>query len=254
MSAPRTVVVTGGAQGMGLGIARKFHQLGDNVVVADLNGENATAAVAEIGAGSTERLLDLDCDVTVGDSVDSMIDATVDRFGGLDILVNNAGTVTMKLCAEMSEDEWDLVMDVNAKGVFLCSRSALRVMDKGSIISIASQAGKRGQALFTNYCASKAAVIGFTRALAMEVCPDIRVNAVCPGTVATPMMEREYVWETERTGVPRDELEKRWVEKVPMGRLQRPENIADAIIFLASDSASEILGQALNVDGGMVME
>src|SRR4051794_23961666 len=129
----RTVVVTGGAQGMGFGIAKRFAEAGDNVVIADLNGDNAQRAADELG-GAGAAVLAHQCDVVAEESVREMVNATVARFGGLEVLVNNAGTVTMKLCSEMSVDEWDLVMDVNAKGPFICAREALRVMPPGSSI------------------------------------------------------------------------------------------------------------------------
>ncbi len=249
----QVAIVSGAAQGMGLAISRSFANEGANVVMADLNKDGVFDAALEIG----DQALPVECDVTAEPEVQAMVMAAQERFGKIDVLVNNAGTVTMGLCVELSERDWDMVMAVNVKGVFLCSKAVLpHMLDRqsGSIISIASQAGKRGYPLFTHYCASKAAVIGFTRALAMELAPVIRVNAVCPGTVATPMMEREYGWETERTGVPRDELEQRWIDRIPLGRLQRPEDIAAAVLFLASTESSEMTGQSLNVDGGMVMD
>jgi NAD(P)-dependent dehydrogenase (short-subunit alcohol dehydrogenase family) len=185
------------------------------------------------------------------------VEAAVGQLGAVDVFVNNAGTITMRRVVELSEDEWDTVMDVNAKGVFLCTRAILPHMlerKSGSIVNIASQAGKRGYKLFAHYCASKAAVIVFSKGVALEVAPDVRVNCVCPGIVNTDMMEREYGWEEAMTGEPKESIQKRWMSGIPMGRFQEPEHIARVALFLASDDASEMTGQAINVTGGMVME
>jgi NAD(P)-dependent dehydrogenase (short-subunit alcohol dehydrogenase family) len=147
-------------------------------------------------------------------------------------------------------------MDVNAKGVFLCCRAVLpRMLERaaGTILNIASQAGKRGYPKLSHYCASKWAVIGFTQTLALEVAPAVRVNAICPGIVATEMMDREYAWEEEQSGVPRAKLEADWLASIPMGRFQTPEHVAAMAAFLASEDASEITGEAVNVTGGGTM-
>jgi NAD(P)-dependent dehydrogenase (short-subunit alcohol dehydrogenase family) len=163
----------------------------------------------------------------------------------------------MKQTVDLPEKDWDFVMDVNAKGVFLTVQAALPGMlerGKGNIVNIASQAGKRGYKLFAHYCASKAAVIVFTKGVALEVAPTVRINCVCPGIVNTEMMEREYAWEEEMTGESKESIQKRWMSGIPMGRFQEPEHIARVAMFLASDDASEMTGQAINVTGGMVME
>jgi len=249
------VVVTGAAQGMGRAIASAFLGEGARVVLADLNEEGAGKAAAELGGDS--RAVGMRCDVTSASDVDSLIDRSIAHLGRIDVFVNNAGTITMRKTVELSEDEWDLVMDVNAKGVFLCTRRVLPHMLErggGAIVNIASQAGKRGYKLFTHYCASKAAVIVFSKGVALEVAPTVRVNCVCPGIVNTDMMEREYAWEQAMTGEPRESIQARWMSGIPMGRVQEPEHVARVALFLASDDASEMTGQAINVTGGMVME
>ena len=178
-------------------------------------------------------------------------------LGGIDVLVNNAGVITMDKVVDVTEKDWDFVMDVNAKGVFLCVKAAIPGMlerGSGNIVNIASQAGKRGYKLFAHYCASKAAVIVFSKGLALEVAPTIRINCVCPGIVNTEMMDREYAWEEEMTGESKDSIKARWMSGIPMGRFQEPEHIARLALFLASDDSSEMTGQAINVTGGMVME
>jgi NAD(P)-dependent dehydrogenase (short-subunit alcohol dehydrogenase family) len=197
------------------------------------------------------------CDVTNAADVAQLLEGAIDKMGSVDILVNNAGTITMSKVVDTDEKDWDLVMDVNAKGVFLCTKAVLpHMLDRksGAIVNIASQAGKRGYKLFAHYCASKAAVIGFSKGVALEVAPHVRVNCVCPGVVNTDMMEREYAWETAMTGEPKKSIQKRWLAGIPMGRFQEPKDIAGVALFLASDAASEMTGQAINVTGGMVME
>ena len=247
----KNVVVTGGAQGMGRAIGAAFVKEGAQVLLADLNADGVAATAKELGT------LQARCDVTNSDDVSSLISTSVDQLGSVDVLVNNAGTITMKNVVDMEEREWDMVMDVNAKGVFLCTKAVLpHMLERGSgaIVNIASQAGKRGYKLFAHYCASKAAVIVFSKGVALEVAPHVRVNCVCPGVVNTDMMEREYAWETAMTGEPKESIKKRWLAGIPMGRFQEPEDVAKVALFLASDDASEMTGQAINVTGGMVME
>jgi NAD(P)-dependent dehydrogenase (short-subunit alcohol dehydrogenase family) len=251
----RGVVVTGAAQGMGRAIAEAFVTEGARVVLADLNEEGVVKTAGELGQnGNTFAVR---CDVTKADDVTSLVESAVDQLDAVDVFVNNAGTITMRQVVDLGEDEWDLVMDVNAKGVFLCTRAILPHMlerKSGSIVNIASQAGKRGYKLFAHYCASKAAVIVFSKGVALEVAPHVRINCVCPGIVNTDMMEREYDWEQAMTGEPKESIQKRWMSGIPMGRFQEPEHIARVAMFLASDDASEMTGQAINVTGGMVME
>jgi meso-butanediol dehydrogenase/(S,S)-butanediol dehydrogenase/diacetyl reductase len=245
------VLVTGGAAGMGRAIAEAFLSEGGRVVVADINGDRVAETAKEIGASA------LTCDVTNGDQVREMIANAESSLDGIDVLVNNAGVITMKQTVDLPEKDWDFVMDVNAKGVFLTVQAALPGMlerGKGNIVNIASQAGKRGYKLFAHYCASKAAVIVFSKGVALEVAPTVRINCVCPGIVNTEMMEREYAWEEEMTGESKASIQKRWMSGIPMGRFQEPEHIARVAMFLASDDASEMTGQAINVTGGMVME
>ena len=249
------VVVTGGAQGMGRAIAEAFVAEGARVVLGDLNESVVQATAADLGGG--DQAIGLRCDVTNANAVKALTDAAISHLGGVDIFVNNAGTITMQKMTDISEDDWDLVMDVNAKGVFLCTRAIVPHMlerKKGAIVNIASQAGKRGYKLFTHYCASKAAVIVFTKGVALEIAPDVRINCVCPGIVNTDMMEREYAWEQAMTGEPKESIKARWMSGIPMGRFQEPEHVARVALFLASDDASEMTGQAINVTGGMIME
>jgi NAD(P)-dependent dehydrogenase (short-subunit alcohol dehydrogenase family) len=249
------VVVTGAAQGMGRAISAAFLEEGARVVLSDMNEEGVAVTAKALDANG--RALAVRCDVTKAADVAKLVESSIDALGDVDIFVNNAGTITMRQIVDLSEDEWDLVMDVNAKGVFLCTRAILpHMLERGSgaIVNIASQAGKRGYKLFAHYCASKAAVIVFSKGVALEVAPQVRVNCVCPGIVNTDMMEREYAWEEEMTGESKESIQKRWMSGIPMGRFQEPEHIARVALFLASDDASEMTGQAINVTGGLVME
>lgn len=249
------VVVTGAAQGMGRAIAAAFLAEGARVVLSDMNEEGVQETARQLdpdGAASAVR-----CDVTRSADVKNLVAAAVEQLGAVDVFVNNAGTITMRQVVDLSEDEWDTVMDVNAKGVFLCTQSILPHMlerKSGAIVNIASQAGKRGYRLFAHYCASKAAVIVFSKGVALEVAPHVRINCVCPGIVNTDMMEREYAWEEAMTGESKESIKTRWMSGIPMGRFQEPEHVARVALFLASDDASEMTGQAINVTGGMVME
>jgi NAD(P)-dependent dehydrogenase (short-subunit alcohol dehydrogenase family) len=252
----RGVLVTGGAAGMGRAIAQAFLSEGARVVICDIDESRAKQTASEL-SGDGNSVLALGCDVTNAEQVSETIGRSDDHLGGIDVLVNNAGVITMHKAVDLSEQDWDSVMAVNSKGVFLMIRAVLPgMLDRGhgNIVNIASQAGKRGYKLFAHYCASKAAVIVFTKAVALEVAPTVRINSICPGIVNTEMMEREYAWEEAMTGESKPSIQARWMSGIPMGRFQEPEHIARVVLFIASDDASEMTGQAINVTGGMVME
>jgi NAD(P)-dependent dehydrogenase (short-subunit alcohol dehydrogenase family) len=246
------VVVTGGAQGMGRAIAQAFAEEGAGVLIADLDIERAEATAAELDGG---RVIAARCDVRDGASFQAAIDRAIAELGRVDVLANNAGAITMNKVVDLSDEEWDLNMDVNAKGVFNGTRAVLPHMlerGSGSIVNTSSEAGKMGMPLVAHYCAAKAAVIGFTRAVAREVAPHVRVNAICPGTVQTEMLDRLSEVESKLTGASRQEIDDFLLSEIPMGRFQKPSDIANVVLFLCSDAASEMTGQALNVTGGKV--
>ena len=248
----KVTIVTGAGIGMGRGIARILAKEGAIVVVSDVNADTAKSTAVEIKSMGGESLA-LTMDVRSSDQIDQVIKGTLDAFGRIDILVNNAGVSTMAPVVDMTEEEWDFNVDVNAKGTFLCTRAVLKQMIKqgkgGRIVCVSSIAGKFGNKYYSHYSASKWAVIGFVKSVAMEVA----VNAVCPGRVATSMEERELGWEAKFLKVPVEEVKKAYLDSVPLGRLETPEDVAKLVVFLASDDADYITGEAIEVTGGMFL-
>jgi NAD(P)-dependent dehydrogenase (short-subunit alcohol dehydrogenase family) len=251
----RRALVTGAGTGIGRAIARALARDGASVAVTDLDGDAARRVADEIGMPAAG----LPLDVTDPDSTERAFEEAVQRLGGLEIVCANAGVSTMRSLAELEPAEWDFNMAVNAKGVFLTNRAAVRYWlghgVAGVIVNTASMAGKIGAPLLAHYSASKFAVVGFTQALAREVAPNgIRVNCVCPGFVRSSMQERELVWEAGLRGMTVDEVRDEYVTLTPLGRLEEPEDVADAVAFLAGDRARFITGEALNVSGGARMD
>lgn len=249
-------VVTGAGQGIGRGIALRLAQEGCNVTVADINFEKAKEVATEIQS-LDKQSLPLQIDVTKAEDAERMIEETVRHFGRVDILVNNAGIIRVAFLPEVSEEDWDAVLDVNLKGTFLCSRAAARVMIEqrsGNIINISSKSGKKGGLWLSAYCASKFGVIGLTQSMALDLAPfGIRVNAVCPGIVFTPMWDQLDFLYAKKLGIRPEEVRAKYIEKIPMGRECSVEDVANVVVFLASDLASYLTGQAINVAGGQEM-
>ncbi|WP_239615032.1 SDR family NAD(P)-dependent oxidoreductase [Cohnella mopanensis] len=247
----KTLVVTGGLTGIGKGIADLFLTAGANVVIGDIA---CKPGVDKVHA----RLVHTRTDVTAQQDADALIRTAVEVFGGVDILVNNSGTSTMDYVTDIKESDWDKVMDVNAKGVYLVSQAGAKQMLRqghgGRIINIASQAGKNGYRCMGNYCASKHAVLGFTKVMAVELAKEqILVNAVCPGIVETDMKRRERVEGAALRGMSPEDILAEDRSQVPLGRTAQPEDVANVVLFLASPLSSYMTGQAINVTGGMTM-
>jgi NAD(P)-dependent dehydrogenase (short-subunit alcohol dehydrogenase family) len=252
----QTAIVTGGARGLGRGIAEAFIREGASVLVADINEQllaQTVEALSELsGAVRAARV-----NVADADDVQRMVADALEWRGQIDHLVNNAGIVRIAALVSTSEAEWDQVIDVNLKGVFLGMRAVLPHMIErrsGSIVNIASQAAKRGNQYIAPYCASKAGVISLTQTAALEAAPHVRVNCVCPGFINTELQEEEYDVVATITGQDREEIKAGWLAAMPLGRFQEVGDVADAVLFLASSAASQTTGEALNVSGGMVMD
>ena len=249
--AGRKALVTGAATGIGAAIAVALAREGATVCVTDLDVSKASQVAQTAGKESFA----LPLDVTNAQQTQDVFEIAAKRLGGLGIVCANAGVSTMNRVEDLSEAEWDFNLDVNAKGVFLTDQAAIRMLKKngtpGVIVNTASMAGKVGVPFLAHYAASKFAVVGFTQSLALEVAPlGIRVNCVCPGFVRTSMQEREVQWEAKLAGTSPDEILAHYVSLTPLGRLEDPEDVADTVVFLASDLARYITGEALNVTGG----
>jgi 3-oxoacyl-[acyl-carrier protein] reductase len=241
----KVALVTGAAQGIGRAIALLLAQKGADIVVSDINLEKAEETVREIETIG-RRAMAIRADVANTNDVERMVEAILGRFGQIDILVNNAGITRDKLILRMTEEDWDAVLNVNLKGTFNCTKAVVRHMSKqrrGKIVNIASVVGEMGNVGQANYSASKAGVIGFTKTIAREFAQrGINVNAIAPGYIETPMTE-----------VLPEKVKEELRRMIPMGRLGRPGDVAEAVLFLVSEASRYITGQVLNVNGGIYM-
>ncbi|EKF20627.1 SDR family NAD(P)-dependent oxidoreductase [Nitratireductor pacificus] len=247
----KRALVTGGASGIGLAMARAMHLQGIGVAIADLDGD----AAAQVAGGLGGDAIGLRMDVRDRASVEAATAQAIERLGGLEIMIANAGVSSMRPALELTDDDWNFNMDVNARGVFYANQAAARHFVKagtGVIVNTASLAAKVGAPLLAHYSASKFAVVGWTQALARELAPrGIRVNAVCPGFVRTSMQEREVAWEAELRGMTPDEVRADYIGQTPLGRLETAEDVAGVAVFLCSGAARFMTGQAINVTGGV---
>lgn len=251
----KAAIVTGAGRGIGRAMALALAEHGADVLVCDINLEGAESVAGEIEKLG-RKSLPLKMDVTREDDNAKMAELAVSEFGRIDIQCNNAGIVSMSRIQDLSVDEWDRVFAVNARGIFLGTRAVVGQMLKqgsGKIINTASQAGKMAWPLIGHYCASKAAVILFTKACALEFAPTILVNAVCPGTVYTDMTKSEIVWASEIHGKDQETIRQEYLDVIPLQRFAEPEDIAKVVVFLASDYSNYMTGQAVNVTGGQTM-
>ncbi|HEY42220.1 MAG TPA: 3-oxoacyl-ACP reductase FabG [Dehalococcoidia bacterium] len=240
----RVAIVTGGGRGIGRAIAIKLAEVGATVVVNDVGDSKPADEVAEeISKMGRQSMVAL-ADVSQSTEVTSLVDNTVEKYGKVDILVNNAGITRDQLIMRMSDDDWDKVLGINLKGVFLCSKAVLRPMMKqrwGRIISISSIVGLIGNAGQANYASAKAGIIGLTRTIAKEVASrGITANAIAPGFIDTAMTQQ----------LP-EERRQELINQIPLGSLGTPRDIAEVVAFLASEEARYITGQVITVDGGI---
>ena len=253
--AGKRAIVTGGATGIGLAIARQFQAAGMRVAIADLDEAGAVKAAASLGP----QHMGVKIDVRDRASVERAFADVIAAFGGYDILAANAGVSSMKLVVDLEDSDWDFNFDVNAKGIFFTNQAAVKhfLAEKrqGVIVNTASLAGKWGAPWLAHYSASKFAVVGFTQALAREMAPHgIRVNCVCPGFVKTGMQSREVEWEAHLRKMSPQAVIDDYINQTPMGRLEEPDDVAKTVLFLASDLAGFVTGEALNVTGGVRMD
>jgi sorbitol-6-phosphate 2-dehydrogenase len=255
----RIAIVTGGAQGLGEAICYRLAHEGAHVVVADLNMDGALETAAKVGAETNRRTLAVNVDVTDEAQVSSMVGQTLEEFGRLDILVSNAGILIAGDVDDFPAGKWRAVIDVNLFGYFLCAKHAARVMKpqgSGTIIQINSKSGKKGSYKNTAYAASKFGGIGLTQSLALELAEhNIRVNAVCPGNLLdSPLWVNSlYKQYAEKWGITEEEVRQKYVDQVPMKRGCTYEDVTNVVVFLASDQAGYMTGQAINVTGGQEM-
>lgn len=238
-------LITGAAQGIGRAIALGMAKEGADVCIADVNAEKAHTTAEEIRASGV-RASAISLDVSSQDGVTRAFRSFVEEFGSLDILVNNAGITRDGLILRMKEEDWDAVMNINLKGTFLCSREAVKIMSRqrsGKIINISSIVAFIGNPGQANYSSSKAGVIGLTKTIAKEYASrGIRVNAVAPGFIQTPMTDA-------LTDMVKDEMKR----AIPLAQFGTPDDVANAVVFLASEESDYITGQVLHVNGGMYM-
>jgi sorbitol-6-phosphate 2-dehydrogenase len=256
----KVAIVTGAAQGLGEAIAKRLADEGASVMVADMNYPKARQVADEIIKNSGEnKALAFQVDVTKSDDTRKMVEETVKKFGRLDILVSNAGILKAFEISEFPEDVWRKVIDVNLAGYFLCAREAAGVMKEqksGVIIQVNSKSGKKGSFWNSAYAASKFGGIGLTQSIALDLAPyGVRVNAICPGNLLDSPLWTDSLYEqySKKWGISKEEVRKKYEEQVPLGRGCTYDDICNVLVFLVSDEASYMTGQAINVTGGQEM-
>ena len=248
----KVVIITGGGSGIGKSIAKLFSKNNAIVCVTDIDIKKAEETSNEC----QNKSFFYDLDVTNKNNVKNIFNQIHKEVGFYDILISNAGVSNMKYIEDITEDDWNFNMNVNAKGVLLCNQEAIKYFKnnkiKRRIVNTASLASKIGAPLLAHYSASKFAVVGFTQAAARETAKyGIRINAVCPGFVKTSMQEREVKWEAKLRNISEKQVIDDYINQTPLGRLEEPEDVAKVVLFLSSDESNFMTGQAINVTGGI---
>lgn len=242
----KNAIITGGARGIGEAIARKLASNGANIIIWDVSAESAQETANKIAKEFNVKATGAAVDVTKTEAVENAAESVQKDFGSIDILVNNAGVTRDNLMMRMKDDDWDFVLNINLKGVFICTRTVAKIMAKqrgGAIVNIASVVGIMGNPGQANYSASKGGVIALTKTTAKEFAGrNVRCNAVAPGFIQTAMTDKL----SEKT-------KEQMLMFIPLGVMGKPEDVAKAVNFLASDEANYITGEVIKVDGGMVM-
>jgi 3-oxoacyl-[acyl-carrier protein] reductase len=241
----RVAIVTGGGRGLGEVFCKSLAEVGASVAVVDIDEDNAQSVAADLERSGVPSIA-IATDVTDRDAVGAIVQKTLDKWGRIDILVNNAGITRDTLLMRMTDDQWNAVIQTNMTSVFLCTQAAIKPMIKaryGRVISISSVVGLIGNPGQANYATSKAGIIGFTKTVARELAPrNVTANAVAPGFIESAMTD----------ALP-EKAKQAMLDNVPLGRTGKPEDVASAVLYLASEQASYVTGQVINVDGGMVM-
>lgn len=255
----RIALVTGGAQGLGEAICHRLAREGAHIVVADLNLAGAEKVAGDIRSQADRQAIAAGVDVTKEDQVAATVDLAIEKFGRLDLLVSNAGVLNSGPLDDFPTEKWRLVIEVNLVGYFLCAKHAARVMKgqgNGVILQVNSKSGKKGSYKNSAYAASKFGGIGLTQSLALELAEyGVRVNAVCPGNLLDSPLWVDSLFDqyARNQGLTKEQVRQKYVDQVPLGRGCTYDDVNNVIVFLASDQASYMTGQAINVTGGQEM-
>ena len=255
----KTVIVIGAGQGLGEAIAHKFGSEGANVVVSDINAANAEKTAKDIKAKYKVETLSFSSDVTNENDIQKMVDKTLDKFKTLDVLISNAGILIAEDITDFDAAKWRKVIDVNLVGYFIAAKAAAKIMKKqkkGVIIQINSKSGKKGSFKNSAYAASKFGGIGLTQSIALDLAPyNVRVNSVCPGNLLDSPLWVNSLYEqySKNQGISKEEVRKKYISQVPLGRGCTYDDVCNVVSFLAGEEASYMTGQAINVTGGQEM-